>query len=854
MLALLSLWSAAALADPAVVPMAPVWGDGATPVVVRFTVDGPAPSKVRAFTDAGKVGTAAMDGAFATVPFTPPKVDKPTTATITLRLDGVDWTGAVPIIPAPTGKIAVTFDPIVVTPGHTSTVHFAPERGSPIANEARRFVAVASAGTLSPVSPTGDGTWTATYTPPSTVTAPLPVLIGVADAAYPEVHGEGVLSIPTHGTVTFPVAPGSQCTLTVLGAKAGPVRAPDGKSVFEIDFDARAPTAPLDCVALDESKTHTIVDLPTRATPSATILPMTTAIPAGATIEVRVAVVGSDGSLLAAPLPKWTASIGQIGAPIAADGVFTATYIAPMTPGEAVLGVFAGGARAEAHLRVIPAIGTVILSGDTALSASATTLTLQARAIDAAGTAIKGQMPAFEAIGATIGTGKALPKETADGQWAVALTVPAGSGAVRFGAASASVPTGLPAARLVAWTDDDALPDDGVASTWLSIAAIDDLGVGVPGVALKLGVPGGTAALSASATTGSDGLVRVLVTAGPAAGLAALHIEGAGLETLVPLAIGAVPAPPPTGDPVALAAIARWKAAAPTLHLRREAPATAVPTATTPIAPATNPTTTTSFAVTPSIAPSGTEPATTLSVVPPSVAPSTSSDVPPTPAAAGAAKTLRLSGAVTNAHGSFSQTSDGTNLLLGGASFGTPIAGFWGITVDGRALPADLSLGKLEIDAHVAVDLEPYNVRDHKGVTLQRDLHLDAGFRHGDGPLTLGAALGVQSLSGSAFHYTDTTLLVTEPRVFGNVGARLAGRLYYETDALFVASEVAATFGIVPILLHAGVEVDKPLANAPVGLRLSAAGDLGMLNYRGDGKADTTAMNVVLGVGVAVAK
>jgi hypothetical protein len=576
-------------AAPEAVPAPPIVADGTTPVTLRFVAPGATRARVKA--DAGKVGPVTVANGVITAQYTPPLLTAPRSLAFTVTADGESASVQLPAVPGYAGALELSVEPSVVLPGATALVRIRPRGETPVGTAQRRFLAAVSSGTIEAPMPAGDGTWIARYTPAWGVTAPQPVLVAVVDGAAPDaIAASTVVPVAVKRSLTFDVKPGSENVLTVGERPYGPVKAaPSGKVAFDVEVDPRTPTGVLKSVNPDTSREERTVNLPA-GVPQALLAPGAGALPSGAALPVRAWAVDGTGAPLRGA-PTWTASSGAVTDSAVAGNAYTAVLRGGT--GDTTLTLEAGGARAERRVRAAAPLASVSLRADVdELARGATRMTVEARAKDAAGGAVVGRPPAIATSVGSVGPAR----DNRDGSYTWVLTLPSTAPAVQVSAVATAEATGLPASRLLAWTDTPEVAANGRDEAVLTIVAVDALGMPVPGVALKLAAPRGDGRIAPSATTDARGIARVTYTAGSAPGVAGIRVEGAGLTTEVALwqaaganaGVGSALANV-DGDPL----LAAWRGAAPQLRVAREGaapvagpPATAtvttVPAFTTP--------------------------------------------------------------------------------------------------------------------------------------------------------------------------------------------------------------------------------------------------------------------------------
>jgi hypothetical protein len=501
----------------------------------------------------------------------------------------------------------------------------------------------------------------------------------------------------------------------------------------------------------------------------------------------------------------------------------------------------------------------VVLTGPPTLDAKATQLVVEARVIDGGGVAMARRAPIVDGIGATL----APAKELADGRWTLTAKIPASTFDVQLGASPPADPTGLAPVRLLAWPDQTSLLANGASTTWLNVVAVDRLGQGVPGVEVRLAVPGGQGLLPATATTGANGLTRVPFTAGTRPGLAQARAEAAGTWTVAPIALTSTADPvafPLTTPPDHAEAVRRWRAAAPSLRWTRDGapPPPPVPTAP-PVGvsgvwnnPEQPPPPPAPIEAAPSAAPAEGAAPTPL---PEAAVPAVAAAAAPAPAndrsrVRSSPPSARLGLVLTNAHGSFRQTSDGTDGALGGARFDAPALGFTGLAARTDAFGPEVGPGVLGIDAAASARLDWTRASSGASALILPDARVLAVWRYGDRALRPAASLGVHLLSAPLYRYTDASLAEVSPERVVRAGARLGARLYAEAGRLSAVLEVAETFAPLPADTHASLLGDLALGDGPWAARAVVAYDAIALRDRGaDARLRRGDLTVSAGIG-----
>lgn len=544
----------------------PLVADGTTVANVRLYVDGGERPKVKS--EDGKVGpvVASPDGV-VTFPFTPERRTAAGSAVLQVTAGGQVTEVQVPVVPPFAGSLDLKFDPPVLSATGTAQVRVVPSQASAVAAEQRRFLLVASVGTVDAPVPAGDGTYVARYTPPKGLTSPTTVVFAAADSAAPDtVTGWATLPITVKKSVSFDAAAGSSNVLTVGSRTYGPlVASPAGKVAFDVELDPRTPTGRLVSVNPDTSRKETEVTMPGTPAAQVALLAVRPGTPAaGAAFPVRFVTLGPDGAPRNAATVKLSASAGTVTDPQGRDGLYEATFTPPATPAAVTFTVEADGAKATARTTVVPSMVSVTLTTDPAeIPAGATSFKAVARVKDSNGTSLPGRAPTFVVTGGTL---SGTPKDNGDGSYTALVKVASSTTFARVVAIPPVQPTGLGPARLLVWPQSAAVAANGKDEVGVTVVAVDAAGVPVPNLEVRLGVPRGDGGLPPSVKTDARGVARAVYKAGTAAGLGALRAEAGGLVAEAPIfqvVSGMAPAVPVGGPPDVDALLPRLQAAVP---------------------------------------------------------------------------------------------------------------------------------------------------------------------------------------------------------------------------------------------------------------------------------------------------
>lgn len=577
--------SAAFAGAVSVLPGPPVVADGKSTATVRIYAPGiQGTDKVRVTATDGRVGGAEIgaDGVI-TVTLLPPQLKAPGDLSLNVKIQGValrvDETLSLSMVPPFAGTLKLSFDPPEFVAGNTGVlVRVTPDASTPQSAEARRMLGTASVGTLDTFVSAGDGTYVARWTPPANLSHSRTAIIAVADAAAPDkVVGWAALPMMVKQSVTLNAPPQSSNVLFLGDRQYGPLPAsPAGTVAFDVELNPAKTSARLQSIGPGSARAENPVELPVTDYGRVSFFPVPSVIPAdpNAKLTVYFAATKLSGEPLTNAPVTVRASAGMVSPPTAAGkpGLYQAVFTPTETPSEVTLTVELDGSRAEAKLRVVPALPTVSLSADPdELPKNVTTTTIMARVKDARGSGIVGRPPELSITG---GKAQAKAVDNKDGSYSTRVGLTSKDGFMLITADPPIEASGLDVARLVMWSAKGAIPANGVETMAVTIAALDAFGMPVANVKLKLAVPVGDGTLPPEAVTNNKGLARVTYRGGTQAGPVTLRADGAGLWTqslVFQQGPGAIaPAPVPTGSPEYVSALLAWQSAAPALVVSKE--------------------------------------------------------------------------------------------------------------------------------------------------------------------------------------------------------------------------------------------------------------------------------------------
>lgn len=919
------LWLNTALAGTLLVPMAPVVADGSTTSTVRLYVTG---DRVKVKPESGKAGPVSVGADHvATFAFTPAAATTPGTVSLLVTVDGEETTIPLAVVPSLSGSLGLSVEPAVLPSTQTATIKLSPKGASPVAASNRRFAIKASVGTVDALTPMGDGSWAARYTPPKGMTDPAMVVLTASDLAGTEVWGVAAFPVTVKRSVSFDAPPASQNVFEIGGRSYGPaVASPAGKVAVDIDLDPRLAKGIQRIVGADTSKQTKEIDVPGAAKTQLAFVPTPVNLPAnsGLKVPLRVVQVAPDGSISAPTGLSVSASVGTISVSGPKGQAAELLYTPPSTPGDATLSASAGGASASSVLKITASLPSLTLASDPAqLSKTGTSVKIVARVKDAQGTSLAGVMPSFSAEGGSVSG----VKDNKDGSYSGTLSVSSKTNRVRVYATPAVAASGNGAVRLLAWPSSPTVNANGSDQVVVTLVAVDAWDLPVPNASFRIGVPRLDGSAPPTAKADASGVARVVFTAGKTAGLSGLRAEAEGLLVEAPIfqAQKDVSASiPPGGSPDWEAALGRWQAAAPSLVVDREgtvAPSgppaavqiSSVPAYTTPGAAilvqvrvvdqngfgvagqklqvAASPAT--PGAITdnkdgnytlPVQLPAGTDGPLTVTVqvgaavgsvqlprlaeatvAAPTATKSTATAPSSTggggsvakvkkPAAVSGPSRFRAGASLVNAHGSFTQTSDGEALLAPNATYGTAAAGFWGLGLRAEWWAVDASWGGLALDVRGQAQMELFSIGADTRVRFQPDLVGGLRYRRElADALYIQAALAAHYTTAPVFRYPDDSRTTAELLDIPLLGARVGALLAYDGDRFYPSVEIAETFAPAPVVTHVGLNADYRIAG-PLALHLGGAFDLrtATVSAEAGGAAELLGWYVTVDAGAAV--
>lgn len=514
-------------------------GDGATLAVLNLLALGPDGTPLtglafKATTNTGAVGALIdLGGGLHRMEYTPPRVDAPVEATLTLKgkIGKENYTGSwsFPIVPSRTHQLQATVTPARLTLGEDQTATISVKLASGD-RQAATGVALdihASAGTVENITHLGGGQFSALYRVPKTTT-PQTVQLTVVDKADPQ-NSFAAIALPMAARTTLSVtgAPNSEIVVKIGEQQFGPVPADKrGNAKVPVLLQPGVTDAETLSVTPDGQSVRQPLDLKLPDTPRIGLFPTPAGVPADSRVQVRVhaSVILADGKPDTTAQVKFTTSAGTVGpARHVGGGIYEAVLTPPNSAvattltlgGELLSGSGRLATPAKVNLVGAPVASITATPAPAALPAAAESFKLLTKVTGPDGAGLPGRALTFAANGARL---NGAVKDAGKGDYVATFDV-TGKRTVELTVSATMPATGNPLYRLLLVPREARLANDGLSSTLVSVATVDEFGYPVPGVMVDLVVEAGDGSVPATATTGAAGVAPVYYTAGLAPGL-----------------------------------------------------------------------------------------------------------------------------------------------------------------------------------------------------------------------------------------------------------------------------------------------------------------------------------------------
>jgi len=507
--------------------------------------------------------------------FVAPEVSQPGDLSFDVKLKGgsidTEEVVTIPLVPPVLGSLSLNMDPPrTIAGGAEVTVQARFEGNAHMEPGARRVAFSTSAGTLS--EPTFDGTtWSARYTPPATLDAPVAAIITAVDLSAPD-QIVGGLTLPVSVTQSkgFLEDAGSENVVTLDGREYGPVTAgADGKFSVEMALTPGLKSVSLTTTSGGASRTRDVaMDAGSTGQLGFAALPEGIALPAGESHTAWLYATAADGS------PRAAAGVtvdgpGRTRVEDAGDGWYRVGF-QPEAGQDWTLTATLDGESVSLSGVGVGALPNLTLSaGASLLSGDEETLEVAMTAKDDEGTALPGLALSLRAANAEPPKKDGDLVDGEDGTYDRPFEVEDDTSAVLLFAAPSPTPSALPPVQLRVWPALDEVPSDGdnIARVW--VVAEDAYGQPVPGVEIGLAVPYGDGSLPPKVTTGEDGMAYAAYTSGTATTPTILRARAGSLQAAGLIWQG-VPRPEVMpGAEAVVEAAAEWRNATPAVRVGR---------------------------------------------------------------------------------------------------------------------------------------------------------------------------------------------------------------------------------------------------------------------------------------------
>jgi hypothetical protein len=517
--------------------------DGGTPVdlrVVALAADGSPivgmKAKIELKGAEGAYETTDLGGGIYGFTITPDRVESAGGVAITLKgklvtKESVSRTWMFPVAPPRNHPVAAAASPATMTVGvdATASVGFTLSGGDPRDLARVKLVTAASVGTLANLTDLGSGQFSGLYTPPAGAGAHV-ALITAVDAADPG-RTYGAVAIPLSAKLDQAVTAkaGASVVVKVGGRDFGPVPADTkGRAKVPVVVPPGVTSGTLVTV-INGAATESPLPLSVPEGRRIALFPTAAGLPSDARVQVpvRAFVVTPDGKPDEGANVEFTASAGSFtAAKHEGGGIYVATYTPPagnVATAVALGAKLAGASAVQVDSRKVPLVptrptGVALTAEPPVLPAGAPSLAVVARPTGPDGAALAGRTLAFTANGAKL----AEVKDLKNGDYRATFT-PTGKGPVEVTAAVGTPASGNPLAQVLVVPALSRLLPDGLSSTQITIATVDEFGHPVPNIPVDLRLVTGDGSIPPSVTTNANGVAQVYYTAGRKPGLVGLE-------------------------------------------------------------------------------------------------------------------------------------------------------------------------------------------------------------------------------------------------------------------------------------------------------------------------------------------
>ena len=576
------------------IPATGVVGDGTTLADLYFLALDPngiplTGLTLKGYTTTGSVGALEEAGrGLWKFTYSPPKVDAPVTAELIVKgkigkeAYSDKWT--FPVVPSRTRPLSSSSNPSKMTLGvdTTATLSIKLATGDRQSADGVELVVAASCGKVESITNLGGGLFSALYTPPKEPYAQV-ALITIAERHDPG-HTLSALAIPLSSKLDVAVTttPNSRVIVKIGDSQFGPIAADSkGRAKVPLLVPPGVMTAETISVGADGTSVSEPLDLKLAEARRIALVPVNAGIPADSrvSIDVHAAVVTPDGRPDTTAMVVFNVTAGTIsGTRHEGNGVYGATYTPPNSALAQVATLSALLADRPTTQTTSVALNLVglrpgrveLVSDPVRLAPNAASFKLTTRVTGPEGTGLPARTITLGASGARSAT---PVKDAGNGDYLATFT-PTGRGPVEVNASVALAVSGNPLWRLLLVPSTTRVTNDGLSSSLITVAAVDEFGYPVPNVPLTLRVMEGDGSLPTDATTNAAGVAQVYYTAGRAAGLVGIEVTSR-TQTAVTALFQApdeltLPTLPVAGSRAEAALVAEWRKGLGTVRIERE--------------------------------------------------------------------------------------------------------------------------------------------------------------------------------------------------------------------------------------------------------------------------------------------
>ncbi len=526
----------AAVADAAPIDMLPVGevvADGKTPIelhVVAVDAAGKPISglKLKPEAPSGTVGAwrELAPGLYA-FSWTPAASSADVNITVAAKGKGADKAGlvvsrSIAVRGNAGNAIAATANPEAIVLGQVpeATLNLTGGQGT---------VAIrSSTGTVSAITPMGDGRTVARFTSPKLNYPQLGILTMVDENGAGDAWGWSV--VPLQGAVDYPVEapPNSTVLLKVAGREFGPRQVNTmGQATVPIVVPPGVTRATVVSVT-NGVPSERPLDLSVPETRLTALFPMPSSVPASTRVPVRMVKLLPDGRPDTTATVAIAVSSGTVEpASHLGNGVYLAWWTSPAEAGQVTLETELGGSPVQKDAMTVevlpPRPATVKVATDpTTLAVGSGQIRVFAHVAAADGTGLSSRPVAISAAGAKpVGTVKDLK----NGDYQIVLA-PDPTGTVTIQVVARPATSANPLRHIVMVPAEERVLNNGSRKVPIMVVGTDTYGNPVPNTDIKLSLEGGGGKITPTVRTDDSGVAFVDYSSGTEVGIVRIAAEG----------------------------------------------------------------------------------------------------------------------------------------------------------------------------------------------------------------------------------------------------------------------------------------------------------------------------------------